>query len=820
MATPNVLTSVNGQQPSQLASPVPSVETPPIEAPTNLDFNSLASDVPDVAQPTPTQPVNDFAQLAGTLPDLPGQPIQESPLPPPEGLASVKEQLREASTRFKNAFTVTDKESLDVLKQSGLFEDVKYVNGQLKVKRPGRKGFENFDRDKVELIGDTIDGARIAFEGVIENLFRFGGGAAGGVTGAGAGAAEGAVTGTVLGPLGTATGAVTGGGLGAIAGTAAGAAAGGAAGAIAATKAGDYVAEKLLGIKPDATRNKTMEASVAGALGAGFNMLASNRAKAKLVKEFQKGEATKTLEHAKTLADDAIQAVEEVRQAGFKLDEKGRFTLDPQQLTKGTNPNLNASAKEMSKMEGFQNFRREQGDKLKGAYDGMIQYLGTKAGKSDRVGKDFVLGANDIKQAEGAILGEVRKVGREASKGANVEAPQTAQLINKLFTELGGGVETVTTKSKSGVTDVSGEAIKETKQVLKAPSVENILAAKPGLTTDQAISYGNKLKQLQETMVKNQGTMKIAEMENLYNELTNTINSAMKSSKGQAYGVELIELKNTVRDEWTDMLGKYMPPDMMEGYAQSKAKYSEFKQAEKVLRSVLKTEDISRDALLGKLFEGKQSLPFAMSAKTMFQENDPKFWQELTTEYFGKLARENTDVTTGVMDWKAISKKWNKIGPEMQEELIRGSGMPKQGFEQLLNIGRIYQHTNFQALPKDQKVKVAQKAITIAFFPFIGTKISAAESLLAGLGKDESMMLWLKEGGVENVLKQFPDLKPTKAQKLKDAINAWTPSAVKAPVQAGAKVGGKISPTGARMGGQTLVNDLFGIGQPQQESGQ
>lgn len=789
MATPTPLEGTFNQQPAQLADPVPNATAQP-----DNPFEAALANVPAPApleapavEEAPAEALsNPFEDaLAGTEPE----PIEEgrsffSQNLTPGGIA---EQLGEASTRFKNAFTSTDKESLDVLRSSGLFDDVQYVDGRLKVKRKGRKNLENFDTDKIELVGDTLDLTRMAFEGIVENIFRVGGAVSGGIGGAAAAAPEGAALGAAAGSVipgagtvvGGTVGGVTSGMLGALTGGAGGGALGGAAGAVTAMKVGDYVAEKLLDIPQDPGRDKVAETTAAGIMGGAFNAFSASRTRTKIRNEFRQQEAKKTVEHAKSQMDEATQAIEDVRSAGFNIDEGGTFHLDAHQGTRGKEANITATAKELSRQNGFTEFRRVQGEKLVNAYTSMIGFLGAKAGKADSIGKDFILSARAIQDAEGSVLGNVRKMGREAGGKTPINAPVTTKFVDDLYTKLGGKIRTSQVPNGSGITDSLGKPLTTAKSSFTVPSTEDILDHNVGLTETQAKTYGRILQKIQTTMQKGQGKTTVIKMEKMYNELTQQINTGYKSSSGTALAAELVPLKNAIRDEWTDMLEQVMPTQSMGDYIKAKDVYSSFKLSERNLRTVLGNEHISRRELIDKMFGAKSSPKFAESAKNIFQENDPKFWKQLTTEYFQKLGQEHYDDTLKVMDWKSIQSKWNILDVKQKQLLLEGSGMDGKGFKQLLNVGRIYQHTDFTSLPKQTKESIGSKLMTIAFMPFVGTKYKAAASLLNGIGQEESMMMWMKEGGMDAILKNMPHLTPTKRQAAMTFINDWTPSAVK-----------------------------------------
>jgi hypothetical protein len=54
-------------------------------------------------------------------------------------------------------------------------------------------------------------------------------------------------------------------------------------------------------------------------------------------------------------------------------------------------------------------------------------------------------------------------------------------------------------------------------------------------------------------------------------------------------------------------------------------------------------------------------------------------------------------------------------------------------------------------------------------------KGGAAGNLIEGMGKDQALAKWLKDGGMEEILQEMPGLKQTKVQALRDWAARFTP---------------------------------------------
>lgn len=734
----------NGTKPTDLASPVPD---------TGDDFAALDAfaGAPDDLSALEGFAVDPAAAAQAPGPDqeipqvAPAEEIDPgamSPMPEPTGLASAREQINEAATRFKNAFTVTDNESLDVLRSSGLFDDVKKSAKGLMVKRRGRAGWEHFDRDKIELLGDTLDLARDAFEGVIENIGRIGG-AVGGFMAA---APQGAAAGTVAAPgLGTAVGAVATGMGGAVPGGIAG----GAAGAVAAKSAGDAVAQNLLGIPRDPERNMTQENVVAGGMGAGFSWLGSRMARRAAAREAAAGEAKKTVDYAKQRLADAQADIADLQKAGAL--EKN-FRLDPQQIVgQGNIPELDATARDLSQNESFRNARRQVADSVTGAYDAVAKTLGAQAGRGSTIGDDFVLSAQNVREVEGRMIGEFKQQAEQQLKGVSQLAPRTTNTIQMIH------------------------------QSIKTPGhAERQL----GLTPAQAKNYMHEVDVMKKLLIRTQGSMRLDTSFALQDRLTKSINANINSANGRPYAIALMDLRNSVRDDALDAMENSFKQmgdpnnTLLNRFQASKARYREIMEATGGLGKMLETDNVSRNEVIGKLFEGKGSYKQAMNAKTLINETNPKLWNQLSGEYFTKLRHDATDPATGSVNWSGMAKKWQNLDLRLQGELLTGSGLKPDQFNALMRLGLRVQNADFTAVARDNHTKSIIKGI-FTMIPGLGVGATAKGntigSLVEGMGKNQSLPLWLKDGGLEELLREMPGLKADRKHALREWMDNWAP---------------------------------------------
>lgn len=777
MAGPAV-TSAFGNRPSSLTSPTPDLMVPPVNPADIGNVGRIVSGQNSVGMPvippaTQDAEADPFASLdadlaafdAGTFQDQAAPTVADgqddlstmdfnpeamaaedgamSTQPMPTGWASAKEQIMEAGTRIRNSFAVTPKESVGVLKSSGMFDDVRYSGDTVQVKRRGRKGWEDFDRDKLELLSDALDFSRDAMEGVVENSVRV----------------AGAVGGTFAAP-----------GVG----TLAGAAGAGAVGAITAKNAGDLVAQTFMGVERDTERSLIGENALAASFGAGFSMIGSALARRAASRLAIRGEATKTIEHATMRAKDAIADIAEINRSGIQLGPNGNFRLDPQQLVgAGQIPELDATAKELSTEQSFRNFRKQVGDSIQGAYDSVAKTLGAAAGKGANLGDEFQLTAQDVTKAESSIIGMYRGMARESAGTTKFPAQRAAKLANEMMTRYGGSIKPITNTA-------TGEADFQ----LVMPTIKNILREHPTFTPEQAGSFRHEVVSTVRRLAKGQGTMRLDDTEVLYNGLSRKINGSINTANGRGYAIALVDLKNAVRDDWTDMIGSAVG-DTAE-YGAAKAKYRAFTQATDELGKVIDMNNISKNELISKLFEGKGSYKFAQSAKTLIQETNPKLWDNLSAEYFTKLRNEATNPENGVVNWAGMTKKWTNLDPRLQEDLLNTTGIKPAAMDAIFRLGNRFSDTSLTALAKEPEARVIKKLLKSAFVLVGGgatVKGATIGNLFDGMGKDQAVAKWLKDGGMEEVLKELPGLKAESKHGFRQWISNWTPRGTRQATQ-------------------------------------
>ena len=723
------------QQPAQLANPVPSEMAQP-----DNPFKAAMAAAPsgpielNSGQPPVAEEVNPFkAAMAPTDDSLTLDADNNlvtadmSTEPAPTGIASAMEQLREAGARFRNAWTVSDAESLNTLKgYPELFDDVRVKNDTVQVKRKGRKGWEKFDRDKAELLGDALDMVRMVFEGIAEGGMEM---------------------------AGTAKLAATTGGIGLVEQAAVG-----SASAVGAMTAGDAIAEHLIGIERDPKRSRATETSMAAAFGAGFTWLSGSLARKAAAKKLNKEALDTTKGQIASKLDEATEQVKVLTDSGIELNPNtGQVFLTPGQAS--ANPELIVFEKELSKKPAYRNFVEKQGQALKEGYEALALGVNQAMGKT---GTQFNIQFKDMGKFYGKQIEGFRELAKKELKDLPQPAANTTQNVGELLQNIDG---TKPFKERAAQFNESFPALTENQANI-------VLKAYDGV--------GKKLA--------GGGQISVKDIDGIYNKLRNQIDNSYGTISGQPVADALIPLKNAVRDDYTQMIGKVLPEDQKGAYEAFMKKYSDFKVGEGELRGLLKKSALSRKALVSTMFEGKNSLSLAKTTKAILDDQDPKFFKELATDYFSKLLNDAVDPDmAGNVNWKSIARKFGAnertgLGKEMQELLLNGADMKKEQFNALLNIGQIIQKTQFKpqvAMPEGKLGMIR------SMWNLIATKgaaqSSAAERMAEKMSfKDGTTLVeYLKDGGYEEVLKQFPNFDSRKASYIADWLGR-TPGPIKA----------------------------------------
>lgn len=773
--------SAFGAKPSGLAKPVPGAE----EA---SEFGAFLNSLPEPDMPAPQEdeavPPQDQASefdaaLAASAAPQEEIPIEDVPTVQPETfdqrrertgsvVQAAKEVVGDSIARFKASWGVTDREKVGKLKEIYGDKGVRQASdGTIQVKRPGEKGFRDFDPDTFELVNDVLDFSRDAVEGSVELGGRVGGGVAGAGAAAPAGAVAGGVAGLPTGPGALATaaaGAATTGAMGAIAGQAAG----GAAGAVGGLELGDWIAEHLVGIERDPTRDWKKEALTVGSIAAGvgsvFGAASNYLAKKRIAAEARK--ASLSTKEVFQTAQEVQEAADSLAKNGIQIAQGKRgMVLSPGQIAGDLAPEAKNLDFELSEPGPVRDFFVQQGKLVENAWVKLRQGISNVAGKpEDELFKSIKGASKSMREVEGKTIGTFRDEAMKLSKGQPKAMQRTTKELPNLLNEFGFQAKQ----------EMRYGAQKELKMV--SPSVSDLQEMFPDATPAVLGKVKYLISDLNNSLMKNGGALPLKETDRIYNQFRDTIDSFWGSSSGGAVAERLINIKNALRDDWTQHIGAELNggrPGALQAYETSLKKYSDILNAQNTLKNVLKKNDISASAFADVIFSPGAGKDRVQQMKTLIGDADPKLWNQLVDKHVENMQRKAINPKTDRMDWKRLSKQFDdlersEIANEMMDPATKEN--MKNFFKIAEKVDSTFDFKEGKPVDKSTLSKVRNMVVVlgapVSFLAKLSTGQNMAQSAIESIGKDRALVRWLNGEGLELVLKDLPKQEQTRLRNV------------------------------------------------------
>jgi len=655
-------------------------------------------------------------------------------------LNSLGQQIEEAPARFQASFAKTDKEKRFVLERKYGKENVRGTGEDFEIKKPGKKNWTKFDSDNFEIIGDLLDwGGDAVEQGITEGATL---------------AALPAVTAEVA-----ASPATAGTSLLAVPGTIALARGGGA---VAGTAARDAV-QGLMGIPRDESRNALLEYGT----NAGLNALGGHLATwagGKLAARKAAKEAGKLMSPAELFKNEIAltqEASKILKESGLYTEELSLIELAPD----------SREAKELfsriasdPKVEQIFKLKNEAFDAAnKNFYDSVSRFTGNKPGVGQKIG-DHV---EEIRKAEGKIIGDYRKQFLEQAGDGDIPVPKLQQKIAE-------------------VADSLGFQVKDN-QLIK-PTIEQL--EELGYSKEGAKNLSSLVDKLNQKLYNQDGRVSAKELDGLYNQWSKITDNLWKRGEGadKAYRNSATKIKDAIRDAYTEKIGVVL--DGNDGYKKSLA---EFSGIQKNMAQVIDTMDkdkISSMAMSKHIFsKGADGLDDLKAMKGLLKDR-PDLFEELTGQYYSDLVRESTDKGSGRIDWNRVNKKVSSLGPEMLEEMMGGDA--KKKLDALEVIG-----TN---LSKAQKMGGIDGPMEASIVKNMGVALASqsphtagtlALQLISQSDPTKVFASFLEKNGIENFLKKAPKSKQPLFRKVLNGYMAMQNNVLNSKAaQVGARVVG------------------------------
>ena len=787
MATPQPIKSAFGSQPSSLSGSIPS-ETAEAEFENEL----AAFDIPTVNKPSSAM-VNQVGQFQDTFRES-GDPRNsanqlmnqtgEEGISPEELEAEASMQKLQQSTdanfdpnaeltdpiqRGILSYAVTPREAIGRLEKKFGSGNSRLTDRGVEFRPTAKEKWRVVDKETFSFFNDLIaDNVRTIQEGFVENAGRIGGFVGGATEGALEGAAKGALVGSVVPGVGTVLAGTAGGITEGLMKGLAFSSIGGGLGSAAAVTSGDFVQEVLLSIERDPDRSRTGEAATAAAIGAGFFMVAkfssSKLARAKLkAKAF--GE---TMQSVKERVSQVTENINILNGLGIIKDGK-QIKLLPNQMAGDIIPDLQAVAKELGTEDGFNNFVRQQGELIEDGFYSVAELAGNVKGVRD---PNFASKISDsvfsTRAVEGKTIGEFREAALAKSKGAKYQLPRARDAMQSIFNDLG----VPPTSLRPGQIPIIGEP-----SAFQKLTTDTIMETYPDLTRDQATSFLGIIKKFDRLGI-DKDNFNLKNVDNEYTVLRNKLDLLFKSRAGLPLAHKLLPLKNSLRDDWADIIGKELGPEGQKDYLAAMGRFKEVNQHLGNLTSALTDSEISREAFVKTVFnKGTKALPQIKAIRTLIQEQSPELWRDLTGEYLESAISGKTDKVTKAVNWKAVRNQIDGIGKEMKDEIFAGTNYNSEGLDALLSIGEHFQKFPTPPLPKQSgrslPAKVIRGIVVLASQTLATQKADTAADLVNALGgKDNALAAYLNAGGINDIMRLVPKVRrPDMLTKLHQVVD-------------------------------------------------
>ncbi len=653
---------------------------------------------------------------------------------------SFMETMQALPTRFRASFAKTDKEKRSVLDQTFGAGNVKKVKDDFLVKKDGK--WKKFDPSGMgwDLINDVVDFSREGLEEVVTS----------GATIAGAGAAGVSLVGTGGVSLPAAIPAV---GMA----RAAGAVAGG-------TMADLYQA--YLGIPRDPERNAIREQATNAALGAFGGAIGD--VLSKRIAERAARKATENIQStdkvALNAAKDILKTSEDLKDLGLIRNVDGfNIAIMPSQA-KLMDPNVREIAEDIASMPQYNEFINSQKEMLEEGFDKLANAVSNYTGAKPEIGARLARTVDSLEAVEGKFIGEVR----ELARNMNPRAKASANNFGKAISEL---AETIGYK-----TDTGDQLQQVAEGVFRFPSK----ITKPSADDLSSIRFSESdTKDLQKVVNKfytklfnNSNELTVDEIDGIYQQLSKNVNILWKRNVDPAFRYEMTKIKDAIRDDYTEMVGKNLGPQFQSAYQRSLDRFSSIKGSVENIQMALKNDAISSNALASTLFsKGKDSLQRVQATKNLLRGDDG-LWRDIVGHHLNEVVARNTKEKK--INWAGVGKEIEGLGDEVMTEMF---GNQKDSFKKFIKLSEAID-LGAPAAKAAEKNTGLMKNLALAAQSIFAAASSGA-TIFSRMDKEKKMYRFLSEGGLEDVLAQVPKHERSKARAFFEGFMEYSEKSAK-----------------------------------------
>jgi hypothetical protein len=663
-----------------------------------------------------------FAQEQGLTPDqAPAQgdfPIQE-----PSSFMGINtdiaQQLKDVPLRVQ-ANLAKDPASVKLTLEKRLGTgNVKQKDGKFFIKQPGDKAFRELDPSTFEVVNDL-------YSDFYREYIQTMGGVAGGVAGA------------PLGPMGIVAGA----GLG----------------AAAATAAVDGAAESFGGVVPAEQKGvvqKTGEALMEGAAytageGAGNFFAAKFAARRLRLDKIRKLEEVAPVDKLTEGVKSNLETLADLRNMGLN-----NTTIPANQIIPGM-PEAELAALSVAKEPAFIQAQKEATESIGQTVLDLTETAAglTKKGRLNQVIREGVplenaVNAseinglfNSVRKAEGAVLGDFRKMAKDTAKKTPLPSPQTSQAVKDIF-------ESVGVKMKEG------------KLVFpKEDDLIQIVGSK-----DLVAGFKGDLIRLNNKLMK--GGLTIDDMLNesqfmgAKNETARRIGGVYKNAIGK--------VSSALRTDSREAMPMVLKPDDALLYAEKMKRFGSISKSMDQLEGYLR-DDIGMNTFAkGLVNKGKEGLANLRSAKEFLLQEKPDLYENLIGQYMEELAlkHRNPGKVSG-FNAEGMRKELAGLGSEYLDELFpaRG-GVNKNLVLRSFDLAEQVENAAIKGSDKQLEEKLKQHFGGLSYWT---RGLSAVQALTKFTAKNDRILKVISREGVESFLTQVPKKNKTAMRNILNEV--------------------------------------------------
>lgn len=556
------------------------------------------------------------------------------------------------------------------------------------------------------------------------------------------------------------------------------------AGGITGNAIAQSIAHDVYGIPKGTLLDQANELAVAGAANAIFGRVGDA-----IGNYFTKKGAGKATRIANQTVNESLQTDIKVLDDAAKTLEStgvispvanqfgGKTTYLPEQAAKEGSEQILLDAKKYAENPEVQNVK----GKLMEGLNQVIQKINDKiASVSPIKGSKVLEYANDIEQAEGAIIGKFKKQALEVGGKVKVNADIARQKIKSSMEELGYTFADTLEKTPRSYVLNKPAQFRQVKDIQR-PTMESLEAR--GFTPEAANKLMNRLesnyKEVLGYTYEGKAKINFEKLAALNNNIKELVNDLYKSSDVNTKSRQVLtKVKDAFGDDYQKAIGAILG-DTPAGkeFATAMEKFGSIKNAKKDLGRILVDSEsgqptIAAEALAKNLFGStKQNLKEITAMKKLLKD-DPEIWDQIRRVHLDDLMKKNLGKDGTTYNVNGYANDILKLPKEIAIELVGSEGNLNTIKALRVYSDRLQNYTAENFAKSDEARKGLSKLLTF-LTNYVQTKGLALYDMSAAIGRGRSVVKYLSDEGRDQMLKLTPvDGRPVLNRVIDNIIEA------------------------------------------------